>query len=184
VAAPPVTPIAAPRHRRGARITARGRRTFNHRLDEAPPVTVTGPSGSPAGATVTARTPQQPAPCTPFICIDVTNISHCGAHGWTAVVQVLVTECSVPLLVSSSSATGAAAASPAEEPVEIHMGSTRAPSSVVRRRHHRSSSSPLTGSASVGTIEVRRWQPAASVPESSTSVGPSAPPPPLQASAA
>jgi hypothetical protein len=69
-------------------------------------------------------------------------VAYCDAHGWTAVVQVSVVLCSLPLDESSPPTTEVVPASPAREPVEVHMGAPRAPSPVTGHRRSRSPSSP------------------------------------------
>jgi hypothetical protein len=69
-------------------------------------------------------------------------VAYCDAHGWTAVVQVLVVLCDLPLDESTPPATGFVPASSASEPVEVHMDATRAPSPVAGHRRSRSPFSP------------------------------------------
>jgi hypothetical protein len=79
---------------------------------------------------------------TPPARIQVANVAYCDAHGWTAVVQVPVVLCDLPLDESTPPATGVVPASSASEPVEVHMDATRAPSPVAGHRRGRSPSSP------------------------------------------
>jgi hypothetical protein len=74
--------------------------------------------------------------------IQVTSVAYCDTHGWTAVVQVPVVLCSRPLDESTPPATGVVPASPAREPVEVHMDTPRASSPVASHRRSRSPSSP------------------------------------------
>jgi hypothetical protein len=151
-----VTLVAAPRCCRGAHITVGGHHTFNRHVEVPPPLTVAslsvpppgastdaGPSGPPASATITAGQPQQLAPQTSPHPHPGGQRGPRDAHGWTIVVQVSVVECTLPLDVSSPLATGAVVAPPAEEPVEIQMDSTWAPSPVAGRR--RRQDPPLFG---------------------------------------
>jgi hypothetical protein len=79
---------------------------------------------------------------TPPARIQVANVAYCDAHGWTAVVQVPVVLCDLPLDESTPPATGVVPASTASEPVEVHMDATRAASPVAGHRRSRSPSSP------------------------------------------
>jgi hypothetical protein len=79
---------------------------------------------------------------TPPARIQVANVAYCDAHGWTAVVQVSVVLCDLPLDESTPPVTGAVPASSAGEPVEVHMDGTRAASPVAGSRRSRSPSSP------------------------------------------
>jgi hypothetical protein len=67
-------------------------------------------------------------------------VAYCDAHGWTAVVQVPVVLCSLPLDESSPPTSGVVPASPAREPV-----APRASSPVAGHRRGRSPSSPPSG---------------------------------------
>jgi hypothetical protein len=79
---------------------------------------------------------------TPPARIQVANVAYCDAHGWTAVVQVPVVLCDLPLDESTPPTTGVVPASPAREPVEVHMDATHAPSPVAGHHRNRSPSLP------------------------------------------
>jgi hypothetical protein len=117
---------------------------------------------------------------TPPARIQVANVAYCDAHGWTAVVQVPVVLCDLPLDESMPPVTGAVPASSAGEPVEVHMDATRAASPVAGNRRGRSPSSlpsppprsaprvngpataagrPLTNGHTSGTLAARRGMP-------------------------
>jgi hypothetical protein len=72
----------------------------------------------------------------------VANVAYYDAHGWTAVVQVPVVLCDLPLDESTPPVNGVVPASSAGEPVEVHMDATRAASPVAGSRRSRSPSSP------------------------------------------
>jgi hypothetical protein len=87
--------------------------------------------------------PSAPVPTltrTPPARIQVANVAYCNAHGWTAVVQVPVVLCSLPLDESSPPANGVVPTSPAREPV-----APRASSPVAGHCRIRSPSSPPSG---------------------------------------
>jgi hypothetical protein len=69
-------------------------------------------------------------------------VAYCDTHGWIAVVQVPVVLCDLPLDESTPPTTGVVPASPAREPVEVHIDATCAPSPVAGHRRSRSPSSP------------------------------------------
>jgi hypothetical protein len=102
------------------------------------------PSELPPNVIVPAA-PVQPLTRTPPVCIQVANVAYCDAHGWTAVVQVPVVLCSLPLDESSPPTTGVVLASPARELVEVHMDAPHASSPVAGHRRNRSPSSPPSG---------------------------------------
>jgi hypothetical protein len=111
---------------------------------------MTAPLSTPADTSVDVEPPNvvvssAPVPTltqTPPARIQVANVAYCDAHGWTAVVQVPVVLCDLPLDESTPPVTGAVPASSAGEPVEVHMDATRAASPVAGNRRGRSPSSP------------------------------------------
>jgi hypothetical protein len=107
----------------------------------APPSTPTIPvEAEPLNIVSSAPVPT--STWTPLARILVANVAYCDAHGWTAVVQVPVVLCDLPLDESRPPTTSVVPASPAREPVEVHMDATRAPSPVAGHRRSRSPSSP------------------------------------------
>jgi hypothetical protein len=107
-----------------------------------PPSTPAIPVDDEPPNVVVSSAPVPTSTRTPPARIQVANVAYCDAHGWTAVVQVPVVLCDLPLDESTPPVTGAVPASSAGEPVEVHMDATRAPSPVAGHRRGRSPSSP------------------------------------------
>jgi hypothetical protein len=103
---------------------------------------MTAPPSTPADTSIISSAPVTTLTQTPPARIQVANVAHCDAHGWTAVVQVPVVLCDLPLDESTPPVTGAVPASSAGAPVEVHMDATRAASPVAGSRRSRSPSSP------------------------------------------
>jgi hypothetical protein len=111
---------------------------------------MTAPPSTPADTSIDAEPPNvvvssalvPTSTRTPPARIQVANVAYCDAHGWTAVVQVPVVLCDVPLDESTPPVTGAVPAASEGEPVEVHMDAVRTASPVAGNRRGRSPSSP------------------------------------------